>query len=74
MKLNARTAWGDSASHYAARHGTVCMLRFFLLFKQRTKKEKNEQITTIQNKKQQTKNKIDQKGLQDMSKSTLYMQ
>ena len=23
-----RTAWGDSAAHYAARHGTVCMLRF----------------------------------------------
>ena len=28
MKLNARTAWGDGVSHYAARHGTVCMLRF----------------------------------------------
>ena len=30
MKLNARTAWGDGVSHYAARHGTVCMLRFLL--------------------------------------------
>ena len=30
MKLNARTAWGDGVSHYAARHGTVCILRFLL--------------------------------------------
>ena len=30
MKLDARTAWGDGVSHYAARHGTVCMLRFLL--------------------------------------------
>ena len=29
MKLNARTAWGDGVSHYAARHGTVCILRFY---------------------------------------------
>ena len=23
-----RTGWGDSAAHYAARYGTICMLRF----------------------------------------------
>ena len=25
--LNARTCWGDTAAHYAARHGPVCVLR-----------------------------------------------
>ena len=25
--LNARNIWGDTAAHYAARHGPVCVLR-----------------------------------------------
>ena len=28
-----RTAWGDSAAHYAARHGTVCMLRLYYMLR-----------------------------------------
>ena len=27
--VHARTEWGDTAAHYAARHGTVCMLRYY---------------------------------------------
>jgi len=28
--LSARTEWGDTAAHYAARHGAVCMLKYLL--------------------------------------------
>ena len=28
--LNARTSYGDTAAHYAARHGTVCTLKYLL--------------------------------------------
>ena len=28
--LHTRTEWGDTAAHYAARHGTVCMLRYVI--------------------------------------------
>ena len=29
-ELNARTVWGDTAAHYAARYGTFDVLQFLL--------------------------------------------
>ena len=27
--LNARNSWGDTAAHYAARHGTIFVFRWY---------------------------------------------